>query len=88
MTYKLGHASKTEFNGIVNGQSGDQTGVEVTIRSYYMHSKGWYLIRPKSAEHANRIAEAISNTEWLINPLNKNTKPNSICRAITTLPFC
>lgn len=59
MTYKLGHASKTEFNGIVNGQSGDQTGVEVTIRSYYMHSKGWYLIRPKSAEHANRIAEAM-----------------------------
>jgi GH25 family lysozyme M1 (1,4-beta-N-acetylmuramidase) len=59
MTYKLGHASKTETNGIVNGQSGDQTGVEVTIRSYYMHSKGWYLIRPKSAEHANKIAEAM-----------------------------
>lgn len=59
MALKLGHASKTESNGIVNGQSGDQTGVEVTIRSYYMHSKGWHLIRPKSDEHANKIAEAM-----------------------------
>lgn len=59
MALMLGHASKTELNGIVNGQSGDQTQKEVCIRSYYLHAKGWYLLRPKSVEHANKIAEAM-----------------------------
>lgn len=59
MTLKLGHASIDENGKISGGQVGDQTGKEVCIRPYYMHSKGWYLIRPKSNEHANKIAEAM-----------------------------
>ena len=29
------------------------------MRSYYMHSKGWYALRPKNIDHANAIAEAM-----------------------------
>lgn len=59
MILKIGHASIDEFGKISGGQVGDQTGKEVCIRSYYMSSKGWYLLRPKSVEHANKIAEAM-----------------------------
>ena len=55
----IGHASKTEHSGITNGVVGDQTGKEVCMRSYYMHSKGWYALRPKNIDHANAIAEAM-----------------------------
>lgn len=55
----IGHASKTEHSGITNGVVGDQTGKEVCMRSYYMHSKGWYALRPKKIEHANAIAKAM-----------------------------
>ena len=55
----IGHASKTEYSGITNGVAGDQTGEEVCMRSYYMHSKGWYVLRPKNIDHANAIAESM-----------------------------
>lgn len=59
MVIKIGHASIDEFGKISGGNVGDQTQKEVCIRSYYMSSKGWYLIRPKSIEHANKIAQAM-----------------------------
>ena len=59
MALKLGHASIDELGNISGGQVGDQTGKEVCIRSYYMSSKGWYLLRPKSIEHANKIAKSM-----------------------------
>lgn len=55
----IGHASKTEHSGITSGVVGDQTGKEVCMRSYYMHSKGWYALRPKNIDHANAIAKAM-----------------------------
>ena len=58
MAITIGHASIDERGKINGGSSGDQTGKEVCTRSYYMHSKGWYLLRPKSIEHADAIAEA------------------------------
>lgn len=59
MTMYIGHASIGENGKIAGGAAGDQTGKEVCKRTYYMHSKGWYLLRPKSIEHANAIAAAM-----------------------------
>lgn len=59
MEIKIGHASIDENNKITGGQAGDQNKKEVCTRSYYIHSKGWYLLRPKSIAHANAIAEAM-----------------------------
>ena len=59
MALTIGHASIDERGKIKGGENGDQTGKEVCTRSYYMHSKGWYLLRPKKVEHANEIAEAM-----------------------------
>lgn len=58
-TIYIGHASIDENGNISGGAAGDQTKKEVCKRTYYMHSKGWYLLRPKSIDHANAIAEAM-----------------------------
>lgn len=58
-TLYIGHASIDENGKITGGNAGDQSGKEVCKRTYYMHSKGWYLLRPKSEEHANAIAAAM-----------------------------
>lgn len=59
MTMYIGHASIDENGKISGGAAGDQTGKEVCKRTYYMHSQGWHLLRPKSIDHANAIAEAM-----------------------------
>lgn len=55
----IGHASRDENKKYSGGQAGDQDELEVCTRSYYLHSKGWYLLRPKNVTHANAIAEAM-----------------------------
>lgn len=55
----IGHASIDERGKSSGGQAGDQTKKEVCTRSYYLHKKGWYLLRPKKATHAKSIAEAM-----------------------------
>lgn len=59
MALIIGHASIDENGNATGGAVGDQNGREVCTRSYYLHSKGWYLLRPKSITHANAIAEAM-----------------------------
>lgn len=59
MGIMIGHASIDENNKIQGGSAGDQSGREVCTRSYYVHSKGWYLLRPKSVEVAKAIASAM-----------------------------
>lgn len=59
MSITIGHASIDENNKIQGGNAGDQTGKEVCTRSYYVHSKGWYLLRPKSVDVADTIAKAM-----------------------------
>lgn len=54
---KIGHASSDENRGIKNGKAGDQTGGEVTTRSWY--SKPWRaILRPKNKEIAEKSALA------------------------------
>ena len=59
MALIIGHASQDERGKFSGGKAGDSTGKEVCTRSYYMHQKGWYALRPKSVTHANAIAKAM-----------------------------
>lgn len=55
----FGSARIDENGNISGGQAGDQTGQEVSTQSYYMHSKGWYCLRPKDSNYAEKIATAM-----------------------------
>lgn len=55
----FGSARIDENGNISGGKAGDQTGQEVSTQSYYMHSRGWYCLRPKSVDVANKIATAM-----------------------------
>lgn len=57
MGVKIGSARIDERGKLSGGKAGDQTGGEVSEQAFYVHNKGWYVIRPKSIEHAMGIAE-------------------------------
>lgn len=41
------------------GKAGDQTSKEVAVEPYYKHRLGWYMLRPKEAAVANKLAQAM-----------------------------
>lgn len=59
MSIIFGSARIDENGNITGGAAGDQTGNEVSTQGYYMHSQGWYCLRPKSVDIANKIAQAM-----------------------------
>ena len=59
MAVIIGSARHDEHGNITGGQAGDQTGSEVATQNFYVHSKGWYVLRPKSADIANKMAKAM-----------------------------
>lgn len=59
MGIKVGSARIDENGKLTGGKAGDQTGNEVSTQDYYMHSKGWYLLRPKDILVASTIAKAM-----------------------------
>ena len=61
MAIMFGSARIDENGNISGGRAGDQTGNEVSMQSYYMHAKGWYALRPKSADVANKMATSMIN---------------------------
>lgn len=54
---RVGSARHDEHGKTKGGAAGDQTGHEVETQAWYKHSKGWILIRPKSAEAREKIAK-------------------------------
>ena len=54
---RIGSARCDERGKLTGGKAGDQTGKEVSEQNFYVHSKGWYILRPRSEEHATKIAE-------------------------------
>lgn len=64
MTTIIGSARQDENGKISGGAAGDQkqkssandTAGEVSMQNFYIHSKGWYILRPKSAQIAHKIA--------------------------------
>ena len=59
MSVYVGSARIDERGKISGGRVGDQTGKEVAYQPYYVHSKGWYVLRAKNASHRSRIAYAM-----------------------------
>ena len=60
----FGSARHDERNKLTGGKAGDQlqksntndTVGEVSMQPYYLHAKGWVILRPKSIAHAEAIA--------------------------------
>lgn len=59
MSVIIGSARSNENGGINGGKAGDQTGGEVSTQNWYLHSKGWIVLRPKTFELAEIIAETM-----------------------------
>ena len=57
MKVMIGSARSDEHKKLTGGVSGDQTGREVMQQAFYVHAKGWYVIRAKSDDHAEKLAE-------------------------------
>lgn len=55
----IGSARQDENGRYAGGAAGDQTGKEVSTQKFYKHSKGWYVLRAKSAEVAAKLASAM-----------------------------
>ena len=58
MIIKVGSARHSETGGI-NGKKGDQTGGEVSTQNYYLHKKGWYVLRAISPQKRNIIGDTM-----------------------------
>ncbi len=56
MDITIGSARCDENGKYCGGKVGDQTGKEVSTQKFYVSSKGWYILRPKSISHANLLA--------------------------------
>lgn len=61
MSIIVGSARIDENGHAIGGAKGDKTGKEVSTQNFYMHSKGWYCLRPKNVAYANKMATAMKN---------------------------
>lgn len=59
MAVRVGSARIDERGKTSGGKAGDQTGREVAIENYYVHSQGWYIIRAKDDKVREKIAVAM-----------------------------
>lgn len=55
----VGSARHDEKGKYVGGLGGDQTGSEVSQQRFYVHKKGYYILRAKSITVANKLAQAM-----------------------------
>ena len=62
----IGSARIDEFGKLSGGQPGDQTGKEVSTQDFYIHSKEWFVLRPKSKaeELGDAMYRACSNKNF------------------------
>lgn len=61
MAVRVGSARIDERGKAAGGRAGDQTGLEVSTQDWYLHSKGWVLIRAKDPEKREKIAQAMQS---------------------------
>ena len=64
MSVIIGSARIDERGKITGGSAGDQKQSskpdykgQVSMQKFYVHAKGWYVMRPKNVTYANKIAE-------------------------------
>lgn len=83
MALIIGSARHDENGRYSYGRNGDQDGTEVSTQTYYVHPKGWRLIRAKDADIAEKLAQAMldacnnnhigydQNDRYIINKVKK-----------------
>ena len=59
MAVLIGSARIDERGRISGGSAGDQTGSEVSTQNWYLHSKGWRVLRAIEASQRRKIAAAM-----------------------------
>ena len=59
MAVKIGSARIDERGKISGGAAGNQTGTELSTQNWYLHSKGWRVLRPKDYAKAQKMAECM-----------------------------
>lgn len=57
MAVIIGSARVDERGKYKDGQAGSQIAKEISKQNWYLHSKGWVLIRPKDSKKAEKIAK-------------------------------
>lgn len=57
MAVLVGSARIDERGKSSGGKAGSQTAKEISTQNWYLHSKGWVLIRPKDSKTAEKIAK-------------------------------
>lgn len=60
MSVTVGSARLNENGKTTGGHPGDQTGREVGIQEWYMHTKGWIVLRAKTPAVREAIAYAMT----------------------------
>lgn len=60
MALIIGSARIDENGNISGGKAGDNNGKEVSTQSFYVHSKGWNVLRAKNSAHADKLALAMA----------------------------
>ena len=81
MSVKIGSARSDE-NGKANGKPGDQkSGKEVSTQSWYLHKKGWVIIRIRDSQKAEKNAwameKACENPHFGYGQADRNTGYNA-----------
>lgn len=56
MAVKIGSARIDERGKAHGGKAGDNNGKEVSTQNWYLHSKGWRVLRAKAPSVAEKIA--------------------------------
>lgn len=59
MSVLVGSARIDENGRVSGGKAGDQTGNEVGVQNWYLHPKGWDILRPNNPYDAEKIAYAM-----------------------------
>lgn len=95
---KVGSARIDENGKATGGKAGDQTGKEVSTQDWYLHSKGWVVLRAKNPEVAEKIARdmeyACNNSKIGYDQNQRDTLYNAAkpygfdCSKVTTACEC
>ena len=59
MAVIIGSARQDEHGKAYGGQAGNQSGREISTQNWYLHSKGWRVLRAKDAGVGQRLAIAM-----------------------------
>ena len=83
MAVLIGSARVDENGRYSGGKAGSQTAKEISTQNWYLHSKGWVLIRPKDSKVAEKIAknmEYACSSDYVGYDQSQNTTLASIAK--------